>query len=473
MKKVLSRVVTAVLICSAGTLSSCFYEENPVEPVNPQPMENPERLEFEAALSGVLDEASKDVRLDKGRDVLKGLCDIMASMDAEALKELKYEIIQSVLYTAGNVFFEDLSEEENAVVRKRMKDRFAMTEEDLSEIPGFMIMDANKVFGHLKVTFQDGKATVGESDVFTIENIDKDGRSTSMTMKFSDDQDGVRFFVDRYADITPIAMQFPKQTEVMLKTADGLEMPGTLSLSSISPFQYISVMGDEWHLAFSLTPSFDGHHDTYNVSFDHYTGDVLDVDMNVIFDGVEKLNMTVRGAHDFKVDINKLNSLNNQSVFADFLAVLDGGVADEFEAVIHNKIVAKGKVNDISACMKALDNIRNLYGKSPGYAAVDVYTQQINQNVDISYSLKGHTTAARSSLVTYKANADQEEYLPYVALQFPGESAPMVIYDRMSVWDKANYRKFHDQINVLGKEIAGAISILLEKIQLVKDLEEY
>ena len=65
--------------------------------------------------------------------------------------------------------------------------------------------------------------------------------------------------------------------------------------------------------------------------------------MDVIFDGVEKLNMTVRGAHDFKVDINKLNSLNNQSVFADFLAVLDGGVADEFQAVIHNKIVAKGR----------------------------------------------------------------------------------------------------------------------------------
>ena len=95
-------------------------------------MENPERLEFEAALSGVLDEASKDVRLDKGREVLKGLSDIMASMDAEALKGLKYEIIQSVLFNAENVFFEDLSEEENAVVRKRMKDRFAMTEEDLS-----------------------------------------------------------------------------------------------------------------------------------------------------------------------------------------------------------------------------------------------------------------------------------------------------------------------------------------------------
>lgn len=334
------------------------------------------------------------------------------------------------------------------------------------------MLDAYKVFGHLKVTFKDGKSTLSESDDFVVENIDKDGRSTSPTIKFTDVNDGVRFFVTRVQDITPICIQFPKQVEIMLKTADGLEMPGTLDLSSKSPFQYISVMGDEWHAAFSLTPNFDGHHDIYDVTFDHSTENVLNVDMDVILDGVEKLNFTARGAHDLDIDIKKLNSLNSESSFVDFLSVFDGGVVDELQAVINNEIVVKGKINDFSTCMKAVDNIRMLSGTNPGFAAIDVYTQQMNASMDVGYSLKGHTTAASCNLVTYRVSPDAEEYLPYVALQFPGEPAPMVAYDRMSEQDKANYRLLHNHINALGMGVKDLLSALREKIQIISSLDD-
>ena len=428
-------VMAAALICGLNVL----------------PIDNQERQAFEAALSRALDEASKDVRLEKGSEVLQGLTDIVTSLDEEALKELRDEVIQTVLLNADNVFFENLSDEENAVVHKCLVERFAMTEEEYSELVGFLMLDAYKVFGHLKVTFKDGKSTLSESDDFVVENIDKDGRSTSLTIKFTDVNDGVRFFVTRVQDITPICIQFPKQVEIMLKTADGLEMPGTLDLSSKSPFQYISVMGDEWHAAFSLTPNFDGHHDIYDVTFDHSTENVLNVDMDVILDGVEKLNFTARGAHDLDIDIKKLNSLNSESSFVDFLSVFDGGVVDELQAVINNEIVVKGKINDFSTCMKA---------------------EQMNASMDVGYSLKGHTTAASCNLVTYRVSPDAEEYLPYVALQFPGEPAPMVAYDRMSEQDKANYRLLHNHINALGMGVKDLLSALREKIQIISSLDD-
>ena len=122
--------------------------------------------------------------------------------------------------------------------------------------------------------------------------------------------------------------------------------------------------------------------------------------------------------------------------------------------------------------MKAVDNIRMLSGTNPGFAAIDVYTQQMNASMDVGYSLKGHTTAASCNLVTYRVSPDAEEYLPFVALQFPGEPAPMVAYDRMSEQDKANYRLLHNQINALGMGVRDLLSVLREKIQIISSLDD-
>ena len=467
MNKVISWAFAVALICGLNVFTSCKSDDSQVSPVESQ-----ERLELEAALSRSLNEASKDTRFDVGKDVLKNLTEIVANMNDEALKELRNEIIYTVLNNADLVFFEKLSEEEKAVVHKCLVERFDLTEEDFNILVGFMVVDAYKVFGHMKVTFKDGQVVVGKGDDFTIENIDKDGGSTSLTMKFNNEGDGVRFFMTRVSDITPICIQFPEQVEVTMKTADGKELDGTLSLSSKSAFQYISFRDDEWHATVSLASSFDGHHDNYDVYFNHSTNRTLDVDMDIIYDGKEQFNLTVRGDQDPVINIQQLTSLNSNSTFADLLSVFEGGSIDEFEAVVYNEIVINGQVNDVSDCMDALADIHRLYGTNPDFSLVDTYTQRLNEDVDFTFSLKGHSTKADGSFVTYKEMLDREEYLPHVALQFPGESAPIVILDRMSEQDKVNCRLLIDQIKTLGTEARNLLSTLREKIKVVNSLDE-
>ena len=467
MNKVISWAFAVALICGLNVFTSCKSDDSQVSPVESQ-----ERLELEAALSRSLNEASKDTRFDVGKDVLKNLTEIVANMNDEALKELRNEIIYTVLNNADLVFFEKLSEEEKAVVHKCLLERFDLTEEDFNILVGFMVVDAYKVFGHMKVTFKDGQVVVGKGDDFTIENIDKDGGSTSLTMKFNNEGDGVRFFMTRVSDITPICIQFPEQVEVTMKTADGKELDGTLSLSSKSAFQYISFRDDEWHATVSLASSFDGHHDNYDVYFNHSTNRTLDVDMDIIYDGNEQFNLTVRGDQDPVINIQQLTSLNSNSTFADLLSVFEGGFIDEFEAVVYNEIVINGQVNDVSDCMDALADIHRLYGTNPDFSLVDTYTQRLNEDVDFTFSLKGHSTKADGSFVTYKEMLDREEYLPHVALQFPGESAPIVILDRMSEQDKVNCRLLIDQIKTLGTEARNLLSTLREKIKVVNSLDE-
>jgi hypothetical protein len=257
-----------------------------------------------------------------------------------------------------------------------------------------------------------------------------------------------------------------------MKTADGKELDGTLSLSSKSAFQYISFRDDEWHATVSLASSFDGHHDNYDVYFNHSTNRTLDVDMDIIYDGNEQFNLTVRGDQDPVINIQQLTSLNSNSTFADLLSVFEGGSIDEFEAVVYNEIVINGQVNDVSDCMDALADIHRLYGTNPDFSLVDTYTQRLNEDVDFTFSLKGHSTKADGSFVTYKEMLDREEYLPHVALQFPGESAPIVILDRMSEQDKVNCRLLIDQIKTLGTEARNLLSTLREKIKVVNSLDE-
>ena len=466
MNRFMQWMMATILICGLNVFSSCDALDN-----QDQPIESEDRLEFEAALSRTLDEASQDTRFEVGKEVLKTLTEIIANMNDEALNEMKNKVIETVLFNAGNVFFEDLSEEEYAVVHKCLVERFAMTEEDFSEIVGYMTVDANKVFGHMKVTFKDGQAEVGESDEFTIENIDENGGSTIMTMKFSDEDNGARIFVDRVADITPICVQFPEQAEVKLKMADGKELNGTLSLTSKSAFQYISFLDDEWHIAVPLASSFDGHHDNYEVYLNHSTNRTLDVNMDIIYDGTEKFHLVMKGDHDPKVNVDQLISLNSESTFADLLSVFEGGAVDQIYAVVYNEIAFRGKVNNVSDCLDAFANIQKLYGTNPDFSVVDGYTQRLNEDLDFTCSLAHRHKKATGSFVTCKESSGNGEYLPHVALQFPDEPAPMLIIDRMSDQDIANYRHLIAKIKSLGLEARGMLSVIREKVDVLKDMK--
>ena len=64
MKRFMLWVMVAILICGLNVFTAC--DDNKDQPIN-----NQERQAFDTALSRAVDEASNNVRLDKGSEVLQ------------------------------------------------------------------------------------------------------------------------------------------------------------------------------------------------------------------------------------------------------------------------------------------------------------------------------------------------------------------------------------------------------------------
>ena len=60
-------------------------------------------------------------------------------------------------------------------------------------------------------------------------------------------------------------------------------------------------------------------------------------------------------------------------------------------------------------------------------------------------------------------NFEESEYQPAIALQFAGEPKPMVLMDRMSDQDKANYKKIMDNINDLAQYASETLVKIKDK----------
>ena len=465
MKRLMQWMMVAILICGAGMMTSCGETDNPAKSVEGQGRE-----EFETALSRALEETSTDVRLDVAKGVFENLASIISAIDDEALNQMKLTMTADVLSKAQNYFFDEMDADELAVARKCLAERFNMTDDDFNNIPGYLLMNAYDVFGHLKVTFQNGESTLTESDDFTVENIDKDGGVTSLTIKFCDEHDGVRFFVTRVADITPICINFPKQVEIVLKTADGKELEGTMSMSSDSPFQYISLKHDEWHMDIALESAFLGHHDSHKVAIEHLADGVINTDISMLYDGEEQFTLRVKDARNISLNVGKVINMTPQSTFTDLLGVIEGGVIDEIQAVLNNEVVIKGKINNLSGFFNTFYNAYNMSETDHGFDQVDAYTQKMNEYVDLSLGLKGRKSSARASYITSRPSPD-DDYLPCVALQFAGEDEPQTIFSRMSKQDFENYIETKAKVYDIINEVKALHAVIRGKVEAVKSSE--
>ena len=465
MKRLLQWTMAAIMICGAGMITSCDDIDNPAKSA-----ENQDREEFEAALSRALEETSTDVRLDVAKGVFENLSAIISAIDDETLIDLKHTIIGNVMLSAKNYFFDEMDADELAVARKCLAERFNMTDDDFNNTPGYLLLNAYDVFGHLKVTFQNGESTLTESDDFTVENIDKDGGVTSLTIKFCDEHDGVRFFVTRVADITPICINFPKQVEIVLKTADGKELEGTMSMSSDSPFQYISLKHDEWHMDIALESAFWGHHDSHKVAIEHLADGVINTDISMLYDGEEQFTLRVKDARNISLNVGKVINMTPQSTFTDLLGVIEGGVIDEIQAVLNNEVVIKGKINNLSGFFNTFYNVYNMSESDHGFDQVDAYTQKMNEYVDLSLGLKGRKSSARASYITSRPSPD-DDYLPCVALQFAGEDEPQTIFSRMSKQDFENYIETKAKVYDIINEVKALHAVIRGKVEAVKSSE--
>jgi len=458
-------MMAAILICGAGMITSCDDIDNPAKSAESQ-----DREEFETALSRALEETSTDVRLDVAKGVLENLASIISAIDDEALNQMKLTMTADVLSKAQNYFFDEMDADELEVARKCMIERFNMTDEEFNDIPGYLLLNAYDVFGHLKVTFQNGESTLTESDDFTVENIDKDGHSTSLTIKFCDEHDGVRFFVTRVADITPICINFPKQVEIVLKTADGKEVEGTMSMNTESPFQYISLKHDEWHSDMSFESAFLGHHDSHKVAIEHLADGVINTDISMLYDGEEQFTLNVKDARNISLNVGKVINMTPQSTFTELLGVIEGGVIDEIQAVLNNEVVIKGKINNLSGFLNTFYNAYNMSETDHGFDKVDAYTQKLNEYVDLNFGLKGRATSAHASFITSLPSPDDEDYLPCIALLFAGETEPQTIFSRMSKQDFDNYVNTKAKVYDIINEVKALHAVIRGKVEAVKSV---
>ena len=475
MRKIFNWVIAATLICGASVLISCTDKsDNPVEPE--KPIVNADRQAFEKEFSIALQKSAEQIRFDAIKQALVSIGTFFETIDEDALGEQVKNMLPNILASTTPVVTGTLGEEDFKAVCAALNDRFDMSEEDVKNMSGFLMVDAYNTIGTKKVTFKDGKATQSENDGFCIENIDKDGKSSSITLKFRDERDGVRFFVTRLAKVTPVCIQFPQQIDITVSTANGVELSGTVFLSTGASSRYISFKNSQWAAACSLTADYEGRNETLEALINHDQDRSFDMGVNFSIDGVEKAALTVLGmnkpySHEY-IHSDELKSLRDCGSFFsaayDVLKAINGSTVDEIEFTLGGRFVCTAKVDDVAACLLALGNIRKLHGTQPSFEAVDEYTQILNDHFHYTVGIKDTNIKAQGSLVTVMKGFNEKEYQPAVALQFAGETKPMVLIDRMSEQDIANYKMMIGTVEEMSKYVSEMLKNLKEKFSGIK-----
>lgn len=467
MKKIFYWVIATTLICGTSVLTSCT--ENVDDPVKPEPVVSPERQAFEDALSVTLQKSAEQIRFDAIKQNLTTIGNFIVGLDEEALSQQIIALIPQVLQNSTQMTLNELSEEDYKAVSAALNERFDLTEEEIKALPFFVLVDAYNTLGHMKVTFQNGQATKSESDCFCIESIGQDEKITSIKMKFSDERDGVRFFVGRLLKVTPICIQLPKQIEVTVMGASGLEMAGTVYLDSDAPSKYITFKKSQWTGVCSLTADYLGRFETVEGFIHHSSDRAFHLGAGFAIDGVDKAGLTVIGMNkpysEEYINSDELKGLRECGPFFaaayDVLKAINGSEVEDIEFTLGGKLVFNAKVDDVAACLLALGNIRKLHGTKPGFEAIDAYTKILNDHFHYTVSIEGTDIKAQGSLATVMKGFDEAEFQPAVALKFAGEQEPMVLMDRMTDQDKANYKMIMDNI----QDLTQYVSVMLAKIK--------
>lgn len=475
MRKFFNWVIAATFICGASVLTSCSdNNDNPVEPE--KPVVNADRQAFEKEFSSALQKSAEQIRFDALKQALVTIGTFFETIDEDALGEQVTNMIPDILTNTDPILFENLSEEEFKAVSTTLNERFDMSEEEVKKMDGFLLVDAYNTIGTKKVTFKDGKATQSENDGFCIENIDKDGKSSSITLKFKDKRDGVRFFAARLAKVMPVCIQFPQQIDITVSTAYGFELSGSVFLSTNAPSRYISFKHSQWTGVCGLTADYEGRNETLQALINHGKDRSFDFGVGFGIDGVDKAALIVQGMNkpysDEYIDSEELKSLRDCGPFFsaayDVLKAINGSTVDDIEFTLGNRLVFTVSVDDVAACLLALGNIRKMHGTQPGFEAVDKYTQILNDHFHYTVGIKDTNIKAQGSLVTVVKGFNEKEFQPALALQFAGETKPMVLMDRMSEQDMANYKKMTGAVEEMSEYVSEMVKKLKEKFSGIK-----
>jgi hypothetical protein len=248
-------------------------------------------------------------------------------------------------------------------------------------------------------------------------------------------------------------------------------MAGTIYLDTDAPSKYISFKNSMWTGICSLTSDYYGRFETVEGVIHHGSDRAFHLGADFAIDGVEKAALTITGMNkpysDEYINSEELKSLRDCGAFFsaayDVLKAINGSEVENVEFTLGGKLVFNAKVDDVAACLLALGNIRKLHGTKPGYEAIDEYTKILNDHFHYTVSIKDTDVKAQGSLATVIKNLEESEYQPAVALQFAGEKKPMVLMERMSDQDMANYKKIMENLNDLTQYASETLKRIKDK----------
>ena len=259
MKKFTLWMMTAILICSPVMFTSCTSEDNPTgSPTTEE--KNPDRAVFEKILSEKLAQAAQDVRFESAMTSTKSLTEFLQALDEKALKDQISTFLVKVIAGGQMIEMKNLSAQDKQAVEKCLKERFNMTDEELSKVTLFTQLDAYKTLNKLHLTFENGKCTSSEdAENFTVEIVKSATERSKFQIIFgAESEDGLCFFPTLVGGVMPIALQLPKTFNVSLTTIKGNVMKGVVDLSSQASSKYISIKSDDWSVGALLAATING-----------------------------------------------------------------------------------------------------------------------------------------------------------------------------------------------------------------------
>jgi hypothetical protein len=431
---------------------------------------SPDRQNFEAQLSKMLQESQQYIKLDPTMRAVNLLTEFIDQMKIEALKPQLVNILVDIISKPefGKMISLDTPEAEEA--------RWAQAN---SNIPNdtakdFIQLNADVVLNNNTLEFTTGKDTAdyvaADDGTFTVSCKNAtSGAVTKVKMKFSGATDGVIIFLFNLYGI-PVAIQFPHTIDMeLLRSETGndadeeLVMKGQLSLESTGGQKYISLKCSEWKATLFTEAQKADRYEMPACTLIHHADHTVEFSASLGINGNNV--MSIKG-HNFTnpytaEELEQLRELRDIApIWKGCYTLLKAfnSRTDKIELTVTDDLLFDIDILDVGQCLKAVGNAMKCRKQQPFKETMDPWTDLLNQSVTFNVMQKSTGVKAEGKFITSVIAGNS---LPSVALRFEGESDFRVIHDRMSPTDRQNYEALLKSFN----EPLTAVNALLKVIQ--------
>lgn len=431
---------------------------------------SPDRQNFEAQLSKMLQESQQYIKLDPTMRGVNLLTEFIDQLKIDALKPQLVNILVDIISKPefGKMIPLDTTEAEEA--------RWALAN---SNIPNdtakdFIQLNADVVLNNNTLEFTTGKDTADyvatDDGTFTVSCKNAtSGAVTKVKMKFSGTTDGVIIFLFNLSGI-PVAIQFPHTIDLeLLRSETGNDadeeqvMKGQLSLESTGGQKYISLKCSEWKATLFTEAQKADRYEMPACTLIHHADHTVEFSASVGINGNNV--MSIKG-HNFTnpytaEELEQLRELRDIApIWKGCYTLLKAfnSRTDKIELTVTDDLLFDIDILDVGQCLKAVGNAMKYRKQQPFKETMDPWTDLLNQSVTFNVTQKSTGVKAEGKFITSVIAGNS---LPSVALRFKGESDFRVIHDRMSPTDRQNYEALLKSFN----EPLTAVNALLKVIQ--------